>query len=267
MGETLTLTSGQYWLVFNMLSLAIASMLGGFIFFVGSRKRVGKSYRGALTISSVIVGIAAYHYLRIFQSWEGATTMLEAGNYAFDSAVFNEAYRYADWIVTVPLLLVEAVAVLDLDREKSRPLIGKLSIAAFLMIALGYPGEMATETGTRALWGTLSTIPFVYILYVLWTELDDAMGEQPGEVPVLMRNLKLLLLATWGVYPIAYLAPMIGFEGAGSVADIAAKAGFGVMIYAIAREKTLAEGGVPAEETARERSTVGAGGAQPAMAE
>jgi hypothetical protein len=79
------------------------------------------------------------------------------------------------------------------------------------------------------------------------------MGEQPREVGVLLRNLRLLILGTWGVYPIAYLAPVLGISGAGSmvglqvgytVADITAKAGMGLMIYAIAREKTRAAGGL-----------------------
>jgi bacteriorhodopsin len=90
-------------------------------------------------------------------------------------------------------------------------------------------------------------------MYVLWVELSKAMGDQPGQVGVLMRNLRFLILATWGVYPIAYLAPVLGLSGAGAmvglqvgytIADITAKAGMGLMIYAIAREKTIAAGGI-----------------------
>lgn len=242
------LSLGQYELIFNMMSLSVAAMFGAFIFFVGARNQVAKPYRGALLVSSVVVAIAGYHYWRIMGSFEGATALTEDGTYAFTSILFNDAYRYADWILTVPLLLVEAVIVLNLRRDVSRKLIAKLSIAAALMIGLGYPGEIATDTTARLIWGTLSTIPFAYILWVLWAELGKSLKQQPERVQVLMRNLRLVLLATWGVYPIAYLAPVMGFDGATAlvatqvgycIADITAKAGFGLMIYAIAREKSM----------------------------
>jgi bacteriorhodopsin len=77
------------------------------------------------------------------------------------------------------------------------------------------------------------------------------MQGQPERVRVLFRNIRLLLIFTWGFYPIVYMAPFFGFSGAGAtvaiqvgytLADVAAKAGYGVMIYAIAREKSLNEG-------------------------
>lgn len=245
------LTAGQYNLVYNLFSLTIAGMAAAFVFFLGARSQVDARFRKALLVSAVVVGVACYHYFRIFESWGGAvadTKMVEGTMmYMFNTAEFNDAYRYADWLVTVPLLLVEVVAVLGLSKRQERGFVAKLSIAAIAMLALGYPGEIATETGPRLLWGTLSTIPFVYILYVLWVELGDAIEDQPGHAQVLLRNLRLLLLATWGFYPIAYLAPVIGLGDATglvalqvgySIADLAAKAGFGLMIFSIAKTKS-----------------------------
>ncbi|MGJ3242158.1 MAG: bacteriorhodopsin-like [Opitutales bacterium] len=261
-----TLTIGQYSLVYNMLSFALACMLASFVFFLFARQHVGTKYRMSLLISALVVGIAAYHYSRIFGSWADAFT-LSGGEYAPSGKPFNDAYRYVDWLLTVPLLMVELVAVLALAKAKSRSLLARLTIAAFLMIALGYPGEVADNNGTRALWGTLSTIPFVYILYVLWFELGKTMNEQPEKVRVLFRNIRLLTLATWGFYPIAYMGPMIGLTGAGAVvfiqigytiADVTAKCGYGIMIYHIARAKTEADGKDPDLE--------GAGVAKPATA-
>jgi bacteriorhodopsin len=123
----------------------------------------------------------------------------------------------------------------------------RLVPAAALMIALGYPGEISDDLTTKAIWGALSTIPFVYILYVLFVELSRNMEGQPKEVRVTVRNLRWLLLATWGVYPIAYLLPMLDIEGANafvgreigySVADILAKALFALVIFRIARLKS-----------------------------
>lgn len=250
------LSAFEYETVYNLFSLTIAGMAAAFVFFLGARQQVAKRYRKALLISAVVVGVAAYHYFRIFESWGAAASpeMVEGAMvYMFDTNAFNDAYRYADWLVTVPLLLVEVVAVLGLTKPQERKFVAKLAIAAVAMLALGYPGEISADTTTRLIWGTASTVPFVYILYVLWVELGDAIKDQPGHAQVLLRNLRLLLLAAWGFYPIAYLAPVMGVSASTglvalnvgyAIADLTAKAGFGIMIYSIAKTKTeeLGEG-------------------------
>ncbi len=248
------LTIGQYSLVYNMLSFAIASMIFSGVFFVLARDRVAPKYRISLVVSTLVVGIAAYHYLRIFGSWEAAY-VLEGGNYVASGKPFNDAYRYVDWLLTVPLLVVELLLVMGLTGAKKEGMLTNMVIAAFLMIALGYPGELITDEtsvmGMRGLWGFLSTLPFVYIVYTLWNELGAAAAEKEGKTAVLYRNIKFLLLATWGFYPIVYMAPFFGWEGAStqvaiqvgySIADVLAKAGYGVMIYAIAKSKSEDEG-------------------------
>lgn len=250
-----SLSIGQFDLVYNALSLCIACMGAAVIFLIGARGQVNKAYRPALLVSAIVVAVAAYHYIRIFMSWDGAY-MLDDGMYVATGKPFNDAYRYADWLLTVPLLMVEVVAVLRLSKAKSGAMFAKLSIAALLMIATGYPGEITDDTTARLIWGTISTVPFLYIMYVLWVELSQSLENQPPQVRVLMRNLRLLILGTWGVYPIAYLAPVMGIDGPQAlvglqvgytIADVTAKAGMGLMIYAIAREKTEAEGSLVAD--------------------
>lgn len=247
------LTTSQFMLVYNMLSFTIAAMFAAFIFFTGARTQVGEKYRPALLISSLVVAIACYHYFRIFNSWEEAFTLTN-GSYVASGKPFNDAYRYVDWLLTVPLLLVELVAVLNLPKSEREGLFGKLAIAAFLMIALGYPGEISTDMTTRAIWGTLSTIPFLYILSILWGKLGATMSSQPPYVQVLMKNIRLLLVATWGFYPITYMFPMMGISHEASlvgvqvgyaIADVLAKAFYGVMIYWIAYAKSEADGSLP----------------------
>lgn len=241
-----TLTVLEYSVVYNFLSFTIAAMGAAFVFFILARQDVGPKYRGALVVSALVVGIAGYHYLRMFDSWASAYELVN-GLYVRVGEGFNDAYRYVDWLLTVPLLMVELVAVLSLPREKRGGLLPKLVVASVLMIALGYPGEISSDVPTRLLWGTLSTIPFAYILYVLWVELGRAAGDQPANVKVLLRNIRLLLLATWGFYPISYLFPVFGLAGGTalvavqigySISDVLAKAFYGVMIYWIAKAKT-----------------------------
>ena len=243
--ELPALTFGQYQLVYNMLSLALASMFGSLLFFVLARGQVAAKYRPALVMSALVVGIAGYHYFRIFESWHGAYALVD-GMYQPTGEPFNDAYRYVDWLITVPLLVAELVAVLALPKERRGGMMAKMVIASVLMIGLGYPGEVSADMATRAIFGTLSTIPFCYIVYVLFVELSRAAEGEDENVRVLLRNTRLLLIGTWGFYPIAYLLPFIGLGGGAitvgvqvgySIADIAAKCGYGVMIYAIARAK------------------------------
>jgi bacteriorhodopsin len=244
------LTSGQYNTVYNLFSLAIASLGFTGVYLLLSQRRVLERYRNALVISAMVCFIATYHYFRIFQNFkESYVTTAKGGEgaYKLTNIAFNEAYRYVDWFLTVPLLLVETIAVLALARSVAKPLLAKLVFASALMIGLGYPGEIATSDGTRLLWGTLSTIPFIYLLYVLFVEVSKSLDRQPAEVRSTVGKLRIMLVGLWGVYPIAYLFPVFGFDGATgfvarqagySLADIFAKAAFGLVIFKIARIKS-----------------------------
>jgi bacteriorhodopsin len=248
--QLVELSVGQYQLVYNMFSLAIAAMLASFVFFVLVRQQLTPSYRPAMIMSALVVVIAGYHYLRIFNNW-GEAFHLDGSTYKPTGMPFNDAYRYVDWLLTVPLLCAELVAVLNLKAGVRGPLMAKLIAAAALMIATGYPGEVATDLTTRTIWGLISTVPFIYILYALWVELSKAASGESAEVKVLLRNARLLILGTWGFYPIVYLLPELGVPASGSllavqvgysISDIAAKCGYGFLIYAIARAKMDAKG-------------------------
>jgi bacteriorhodopsin len=247
------ISSTQYQTVYNLLSLAIASLFFTGLYLVLSQRRVLPRYRNAIIVSATVCFIATYHYVRIFDNFsESYETEAQGGNgvYTLTNVPFNEGYRYVDWFLTVPLLLVETIAVLALARAVQKSLLTKLVIASALMIALGYPGEITTDTGPRLLWGTLSTIPFLYILYVLFVELSESLERQPVQVRSTVGKLRIMLVGLWGVYPIAYLMPVFGFDGpdafvlrqAGySIADILAKAAFGLVIYKIAKIKSEVE--------------------------
>ena len=249
-----SLTQIQYDTVYNMFSLVIASQLFTSIFIIIGLKRVLPRYRQAMTVAAIVCGIAAYHYFRIFESFKAAfvtDAIGGAGDYVqVAGASFNEGYRYVDWLLTVPLLLLELIAVLALARKVQTSLLYRLIPASALMIILGYPGELSSDNGLRGLFGLLSTIPFAYILYVLFVELTKSLDRQPASVRRTISQLRLLLLLTWGVYPIAYLLPMIGIDGSDawvgkqigySIADILAKCLYGLIIFHIARMKSFAD--------------------------
>jgi bacteriorhodopsin len=249
------LTNGQFQAVYNVLSLALASMGATTVFLLVVMNRVLPRYRIAVAVSAMVTLIAAYHYFRIFNSFSDAYVAVEAGapgvadSFALIQGVgFNEGYRYVDWLLTVPLLLFETIAVLALPAAVRSSLLWKLIPASVLMIVLGWPGEITAEIAPKAIWGALSTIPFLYILYVLFVELSKAAKTQPNQVGKDLAGLRWLLLATWGVYPISYMFPMFGLDGADSfvyrqigysIADVLAKCLFGLLIYKIARVKSM----------------------------
>jgi bacteriorhodopsin len=239
----------QHSAVYNMLSLGIASMLFTSIFLWVARDRVLPKFRMAVMVSATVTSIAAYHYFRMFDSFNAAYPV--GGNVVAGFDGYNVGYRYVDWFLTVPLLLVELVAVMGLARAVQSSLLRRLVPAAALMIILGYPGDMHTQLFglSNGMWGLLSTIPFLYILYVLFIEIGKSLSSQSEKVQRMLKNARLLLIATWGVYPITFILAMnntgapsfesvVSREIGYSIADILAKCVFGLIIFTIARIKS-----------------------------
>ena len=140
----LDLTANQWNTIYNVFSFGLISMLACTVYTLVSQARVLPKYRNALVLSSMVTFIAGYHYWRIFNSFSEASDGYKVATSGAGS--FNEAYRYVDWILTVPLLLVEVIAVLGLAKAASSSLISRLVPASAAMIALGYPGEISTDT-------------------------------------------------------------------------------------------------------------------------
>jgi bacteriorhodopsin len=236
-----------YQLVYNFMSLAIAAMGSSFFFFVSARGALKPENRMAVTLSATVVLIALYHYVRIFDSWVATV--------GGSQGTFNEAYRYVDWILTVPLLVAELVLVLRLDKKLESTLLRRNVLYAFLMIATGYIGEMDVQTkvdlgSVRTIWGAISSVFFFLILRDLFGGIQDSMKKQSKDVQGIFKVLRVILVATWGVYPIAYLLPTIAGDlglaaGDGfvlkqvgyTIADILAKPGYGLLIWRIATLK------------------------------
>ncbi|MDA2967968.1 MAG: bacteriorhodopsin [Actinomycetota bacterium] len=221
-------------LVANALSFGTAVMLGAFVYFLTQVKSVAKQYQSGVAVSAIVVGIAGYHYYRIWSDWGVGEV--------------NEGYRYADWLITVPLLVIELLIVLGVTADRRKKLMTTLVPATVLMIGLGYPGETSTEDGTKWLFWVLAMLPFIYILYTLAGEMKAAGTRETGAVASSIKNTTTVLLVTWLVYPIGYLFPVIfdaSHEGAETarqlaytVADITAKGLFGLMILNIAKARS-----------------------------
>merc|ERR1712086_1162403 len=252
-----TLTTGEYEAVYNALSMTIAAMGACSIFFFLNSMWVQDTYKSAVAISGLVTLIACYHYFRIFNSWDDAYHIecdygQNGGNASGDCTVtatgapFNDAYRYMDWFLTVPLLLVEVVLIMNL-KEKATMVSVKLGAAAALMIVLGYPGEISDSNGTRWLFWALAMIPFCYIVYTLFVGLADSVKRQPESVRDLISNVRYVTIISWLTYPIVFVLPMLGLKPSAneigiqvgySFSDVISKCIVGLMVTYIAKVRS-----------------------------
>merc|ERR1712178_389121 len=214
---------------------------------------VNKKYRTALSITGSVTAIATYHYFRIFNSWNDSFAVtFKEGDYAVSltGAPFNDAYRYVDWILTVPLLLIELILVMGLPAEETVSKSWKLGVASAAMVALGYPGEIQDNPSGRWMWWFFAMIPFAYVVMELAVGLSAAAGTQAPSVASLTASARWLTIISWLTYPFVYIIKMLGISGVAatageqigySIADVVAKAVFGILIWAIAAEKSKVE--------------------------
>jgi len=252
------MTNLQYQAVYNVLSFALASMMATTLYLWFRSFAVNEKYRSAVLISGMVTFIAAYHYMRIFNSWVDAykyTT--EAENPALTGVPFNDAYRYMDWLLTVPLLLIEILLVMKLDEQTYSSKAWNLGVGSALMIVSGYYGELTITGNLTPRWicWTVSMVFFLYIVYELLVGLGSATDSETD--PVVKSKIQVAQVATvisWCTYPVVYLFPMLGIGAAEAVvsiqigycvSDIISKCGVGLVIYQISYAKSKKEALLP----------------------
>merc|ERR1712050_207790 len=241
--------------VYNALSFGIAGMGSATIFFWLQLQNVNKAYRTALTITGLVTAIATYHYVRIFNSWVSAFEVKNSQGSDYGVSVsgtpFNDAYRYVDWLLTVPLLLIELILVMKLPKEETVKLSWNLGVASAVMVAIGYPGEIQENLLMRWIFWAFAMVPFAYVVMTLVAGLNGATDKQPDSVKSLVVSARYLTVISWLTYTGVYIIKSMGLAGnvattyeqvGYSVADVVAKAVFGVLIWAIASGKSAEEG-------------------------
>ncbi len=236
----------QFQLVVNVFSFTIAAMGVTAVFMFLQRGEVLPRYRPAVTIVGLVTLVATYNYLRLYNSWDAAYSVV-SGLVRPTGAVFNDTYRYADWLLTVPLIVIALVLILDLPARQARVRCAVLGIQAAEMILLGYPGQIASSAQSRWLWWAAAMVPFLIIVQQLYIGMAEAVRAQPERARGLVVLARFVTVLTWCFYPAVYVLPMLGVGGSTAfissqigyaAADLLAKVGFGVLIYLIAARKT-----------------------------
>jgi bacteriorhodopsin len=257
-----SMTDVQYQAVYNTLSFALASMMATTIYLWMRSTAVHDKFKSAVLISGLVTFIAAYHYFRIFNSWveaySYAPSKVEDG--AMDSMApkltgvpFNDAYRYMDWLLTVPLLLIEILLVMKLDDTTFSAKSKSLGVCSALMIASGYYGELTVSGDLTPRWicWFVSMLFFMFIVYELLVGLAEATKSESD--PVVRSKIEVVQVMTvisWCTYPVVYLFPMLGISASQAVvaiqigycvSDIISKCGVGLLIYQISYAKSTKE--------------------------
>merc|ERR1719159_2280894 len=266
-----SLTPSQFDLVYNMLSLGLASMAASTVFFFLRLGSFSERYKAALCFTGLVTFIAMYHYFRIFDSFVAAYTPCEIVdgeinhskcspelyNYTPTGHPFNDAYRYVDWFLTVPLLLIEIVLVMKLSEAETFSRCCTLGVSSALMIANGYPGEITADPSTRWLFWALSMAPFCYIVYTLFVGLQASQESQPEAVRDQVKWACWATVFSWCTYPVVFIIPMLGGSESGKAglsassmvgiqvgytfSDIISKCGVGYLVYRIGLHKSMLE--------------------------
>lgn len=218
------------------------AMLAASIFFFFERGSVDGKWKLSLLVSGLITFIAAVHYYYM-------------RDYYLATGENPTALRYIDWTLTVPLMCVEFY-LLTKAAGASKSLLWKLIAASVLMLVMGYIGEafnpVGGDTTHSVIYGVLSTVGYVYILYTAWIGEVAQLAEKSNSQAVKngVRTLAWFVLVGWAIYPIGYMCMPGGWLNAGlgwdaknvdlfyNIADAINKIGFGLVVYGIAVSET-----------------------------
>jgi bacteriorhodopsin len=237
-------TSEQFDIVRHVLTFGAAAQAVGLVYFLTNSSKSSPQFRDASTISAVVMVSAFLTLANQYIHWE--TSFTYTGEFWVSStSTFSNGYRYVNWMIDVPMLLTQLLIVLGLRGRRFRQTWGKLVVAGLLMIWLGYIGQFYESTNITNLyiWGSLSTIFMVYILYVLGNLLfrSSVTLDIPDRARYLLRLTFWLTLASWTLYPLAYIMAdwyptawgMVLRQTLYTVADISSKVIYGVILSQI----------------------------------
>jgi len=251
--------------------VAFYAFVGSFLSAVMTRGSVAPEHRVSRDFTAIIAAVAGISYFIIQDDYRHMLGVISHLRNPADREVFMHAsyqaigqYRYMDWAVTTPLLLLKAVTMLKVKPHEAKSSIFWLLLADVFMIVTGYIGEQqlgangSILVGNKLMWGAISTVGYIFIpiiLFSLWKRFAERA--QPEE----RRAFKIMGLCTvtlWGVYPVGYLLTMLpNFDLnwvhiSFTIADILNKVGIGVVAYLASKsivEKRVLDTAVQNEHT------------------
>ena len=225
----------SFWFISMALVAATA------FFFLETQRVVGK-WKTSLTVSGLVTLIAAVHYFYMRDVW------VATGN-------TPTVFRYIDWLITVPLLMVEFYLILAAITKVPAGVFWRLMIGTFVMLLAGYLGE----AGYVAVWPAfvVGMLGWAYILYeIFYGEAGKINANSaPPSVQSAFNTMRWIVTVGWAIYPIGYFFGYLTGQSPDSsmkalniiynLADVLNKIAFGVIIWTVATSESDAiNGGV-----------------------
>ena len=211
----------SFWLV-------SAAMLAATAFFFLERSSVNGKWKKSLTVAGLVTGIAFLHYLYMRGMW------IETGR-------SPTVYRYIDWLLTVPLQVVEFYLILAAVTTVRGGVFFKLLIGSLVMLIAGYLGEAGLAPVLPAF--VIGCAAWLYIIYEIFAGETSKINAASGNVAsqTAFSAMKWILTVGWVIYPVGYY---LGYLGSGvdanslnlvyNLADFVNKILFGLVIFVAA---------------------------------
>jgi sensory rhodopsin len=217
------------------------AMGSGALYFWLMRRSVPLAYQSVMVVAGLICAIACFHYYRMSGIYlEGVASLFNESGERIEGAEitqFPTAYRYIDWFITVPLLVLEFPLLLNLGK-KGKSLFYTLGLGSVAMLLLAWIAEESPVGGSQW-WITylLSCGAWLFIVYVLYTQVSRQMQSAPPSIKRALSTMRLFILVGWSIYPIGFLMALAGPQGESirelcyNVADVINKVFFGLVCY------------------------------------
>ena len=210
----------SFWLI----SIA---MVASTVFFWTEARRIGGKWGVSLLVAALVTLVAAVHYFYMREVWASTSET-------------PTVYRYIDWLITVPLQMVEFYLILAAVGVAAGRVFWHLLVGTLVMLLGGYFGEIGVIDATLGF--IIGMLGWVYILYYIFSgEAAQSAKNAPEAVQSAFSTMRLIVLVGWSIYPIGYvLGYMTGsvdpasLNGIYNIADFVNKIAFGLMIWAAA---------------------------------
>ena len=202
--------------------LATAIMLASTVFFLVERDNVRGKWKTSLTVAALVTGVAFWHYMYMRGVWI----------YEQDSPT---VFRYIDWLITVPLQIVEFYLILAAVTTVSASLFWKLLLGSLVMLVGGYLGE--TGVLERMPGFIIGMVGWAYVIYLIFFGEAANVNASSGNAASQMafKTIRMIVLVGWAIYPIGYLMNNAAdLNIVYNLSDLVNKTAFGLAIWAAA---------------------------------
>ena len=171
--------------------IATAIMLASTVFFFVERQDVSGKWRTSLTVAGLVTGIAFWHYLYMRGMWS-------------DMGASPTVFRYIDWLITVPLQIIEFYLIVAAVTVVSAGIFWRLLIASIVMLVGGYLGE--TGLWAPSVGFAVGMIAWIYIIYEIFLGETAAANASSGNSAsqIAFNTIKWIVTVGWAIYPVGY---------------------------------------------------------------